>query len=244
MEVDVVALPVNAPTNVVADKADVDGLNFRGVLLVLVAELPDDADTHTGYMVALVVVSLVIVTTGTDDEDDAFPDKAPTNVVDDNAAVDGLKFNGELLVFALDTPEDTGAHTGYMVALVVVSSVMETAELEDDEEAVDAFPESAPKNVVVVTVDVDGLKLSCVLLVFAARFPVIDVVHSGYIVVLVVVSSVMVVVVVALVVDAVIALPTKVPTTVASPDALPMVVVPNTRETVPATVKADNVPVV
>ena len=100
-------------------------------------------DTETvAPLVALVAVVAVL----------ALPAKFVAVKVD----VDGLKVSFEDATFAGGFPVLAVAHKGYMVALVAVSSVIPILV------ALEALPDKAPLNVVVVKVAVDGLKVSFV----------------------------------------------------------------------------------
>ena len=101
-----------------------------------------EVSSVTAVLVALVAVVAVV----------ALPAKFVVVKVD----VEGLKVSFEDDTFAGRFPVLAVAHNGYMVALVAVSSVIPILV------ALEALPDKAPLNVVVVKVAVDGLKVSFV----------------------------------------------------------------------------------
>lgn len=75
----------------------------------------------------------------------------PENVVAASTPVDGLNVNFVLVVFVGRFPVVAVTQVGYIVAFVVVSLVMPTFVAFVAVVAVEAFPDSAPVNVVAVT---------------------------------------------------------------------------------------------
>jgi len=169
------AVPVKAPTKVVEARDPVLGLKVNLLLEVFSGKLPEVVVTHVGNIVAFVEVSSVIPTlvelvalvAEVADVADVAVVAFPAKVVAVRVDVLGLKVILELEILAGKFPVVVVTQRGYIVALVVVSSVIPIlVELVEDVEEVElvalvavlALPERAPLNVVVVKVFVEGLK--------------------------------------------------------------------------------------
>ena len=91
---------------------------------------------------------------------EALPLRAPENVVVESVAVEGLNVIFELETFTGRFPVVVVTHVGYIVALVVVSSVIAEFVAFVAVVAVVAFPLNAPENVLAVIVYAPAFQLA------------------------------------------------------------------------------------